>query len=486
MQKAIEKISPGSFVPSDHWYPKALNAQIHPLVNFFMNMSHDQIITRYCYLNPRVDKHVLKSLLTYKTRYFRWAGTDLMHATTPRGQDRMVVIETNSCPSGQKSFPLLDDHEEQGGYYRLLTDVFFPQLKKHRASGVLAVFYDKNYMENAGYAGVLADLTGEEIYLVPDYNEAHDHIRTKDQKFHINVAGNWLPVRAAFRYVTQKPWNRIPIYTKTLLLNPIICCLAGGRNKLLAAKAYDMFNAELLESSLAIRTPTTIWNVSKKEIPLWLEQFRYKAVVKMPYSNAGQGVYVITNKRELDKFMEREFEYEQFIIQQLIGHPKWSTSYKRKMYFQVGTVPNKRDEIYVFDVRLMVANTTGGFSPIATYSRRTRAPLVSKLTNRTNGLSDKTVHRITPDDILITNLSYKDDNGEWGTDTSRLMLMDRRDFNKLGLSLDDLISGYIQTVMAVIAIDKMAEKLISKKGTLKRKLYKSLVGDNVLLDEIMK
>ena len=28
-----------------------------------------------------------------------------------------------------------------------------------------------------------------------------------------------VPIRAAFRYVTQKPWNRIPIETKTLIYN---------------------------------------------------------------------------------------------------------------------------------------------------------------------------------------------------------------------------------------------------------------------------
>jgi hypothetical protein len=41
----------------------------------------------------------------------------------------------------------------------------------------------------------------------------------------------WTPVRAALRYVTQKPWNRIPALTRTFMFNPVIACLAGGRNK---------------------------------------------------------------------------------------------------------------------------------------------------------------------------------------------------------------------------------------------------------------
>ena len=46
-----------------------------------------------------------------------------------------------------------------------------------------------------------------------------------------NTADVWSPVRAALRYVTQKPWNRIPALTKTFMYNPVLACLAGGRNK---------------------------------------------------------------------------------------------------------------------------------------------------------------------------------------------------------------------------------------------------------------
>lgn len=67
-------------------------------------------------------------------------------------------------------------------------------------------------------------------------------------------------------------------------------------------------------------------------------------------------------------------------------------------------------------------------------------------------------------DMLGTNLSHQSDTGEWTTDTNRLILMDRRDFNKLGLGLDDLIEAYIQSVLSTIAIDRMAKKLINDKG----------------------
>ena len=63
--------------------------------------------------------------------------------------------------------------------------------------------------------------------------------------------------------------------------------------------------------------------------------------------------------------------------------------------------------------------------------------------------------------------------------------MERKVFNNLGIGLDDLIEGYIQTVLTSIAIDKMAIQLISSKGTLKRKLFKSLNDDPALIKEII-
>jgi hypothetical protein len=65
------------------------------------------------------------------------------------------------------------------------------------------------------------------------------------------------------------------------------------------------------------------------------------------------------------------------------------------------------------------------------------------------------------------------------------MLMDRKDFNALGIGVDDLIEAYIQTVLTVIAIDKMAEYLLNKKGIFRSKLFRSLDNDQVLIDEIM-
>ncbi|MCB0520398.1 MAG: hypothetical protein KDD27_15780, partial [Saprospiraceae bacterium] len=87
--------------------------------------------------------------------------------------------------------------------------------------------------------------------------------------------------------------------------------------------------------------------------------------------------------------------------------------------------------------------------------------------------------------ILGTNLSFKNPDGTWDTDTNRLILMDRRDFNRLGVGLDDLIEAYIQTVLSMIAIDQMAKELMNKEGRFRMKTFKRLNDDEGLINEIL-
>ncbi len=478
MKKTIEVVTPGSFIGENHWYPKALNATIHPMVNFFLNLDKKRIISRYCHLHPKVSKEKLEEILSYQCKYFLWCGADLINSTSAGGNRRMVVIENNSCPSGQKSMPLVDDNKEDGSYRLLIERTFKPYLKPKRGvakiEGRLAVLYDKNYMETSGYAAIIADVFKEEVLLVPFFNEKdNDHIKLENSFLHVYLDGQWHRLRAVFRYVTQRPWNRLPLHSRTKILNPIVACLAGGRNKMVAAKAYDLYNAELAEHGLQIITPETIWDISKEEIPLWVNKMGGQAVIKIPYSNAGQGVFTIINERELESFMKQDIDYQRFIVQSLIGNYNWSSSGEKGKFYHVGTIPNTKGETYVTDLRMMVSSTPEGIKPLCVYSRRTPSPLADEITSGSDSWK-----------MLGTNLSIKLDDNQWSSDANRLMLMDRRDFNKLGLGLDDLIEAYIQTILSMIAIDKMCKNLYNTKGKFKMRLFKSLNNDPTLLNEI--
>lgn len=475
--KAADVIQPGEFEAHDHWYPKALNATIHPMISFFLNLEQERIITRYCHMHPTVNAEKLREILNGKTKYFQWAGADLLNVTSAGGKRQMVVIENNSCPSGQKSMPLVDDNQEQGSYRLLVERTFKPYLKnlRHKIKGGLAVVYDKNSMESSGYAKVIADVMKEPVYYVPFYeDDADPSVWFEDGIMQVRQSdGTVIPIRAAFRYLTQRPWNRLPLHCKTRILNPILACLAGGRNKMVAAKAYDIFNTELQPHGLKINIPETIWDVRKNEIPLWVQKLGGHAVIKVPYSNAGQGVYTIVTQEELDKFMDLEFDYDLFIVQSLIGNYNWSSITSAGKLYHVGTIPNHKNHTYVADIRMMVSSTEKGIRPLCTYARRSEKPLLDNIEDSTNSWQ-----------MLGTNLSFKNSDGSWGSDTNRLVLMDRRDFNKLGIGLDDLIEAYIQTVLSMVAIDRMAKTLVNKQGKFRMRLFKSLNDDPSLIDEI--
>ena len=289
-------VHPGEFEPEKHYYPKVLNAQIHPMVSSFLNLGNERILNRYCHLHPGVDPQILARLLNYRSKTLYWAGCDLFKVATFNGMRHMIVIETNSCPSGQKSMPHLAENDEYGGY-KLLIGSTFREMVEERADpqlGGLAVVYDKNAMEASGYATTMADVMQEDVFLVEFPHQSLSSENGPPVRWDNGVMlvrdrmNQWHSIRAALRYVTQKPWNRFPLKTRTVILNPILACLAGGRNKMIADKAYELFNSTVASAGLRIHTPETIRDVSKNEIPLWVNAMGGHAVIKVPYSNAGK------------------------------------------------------------------------------------------------------------------------------------------------------------------------------------------------------
>ena len=157
-----------------------------------------------------------------------------------------------------------------------------------------------------------------------------------------------------------------------------------------------------------------------------------------------------------------------------MGNYHWSTTSSEGKYYHVGMIPNRKKDIYISDLRFMIASTEDGFKPVAMYARRAEKPLTDELESGSDSW-----------EMLGTNLSVKTTEG-WDSETRRLKLMDTKDFNQLGISLDSLIEGYIQSVLSTIAIDKMAVELTGAKKDLKRKLFDALNNDPILLSEIIK
>ena len=451
------------------------------------------------------------------------------------GKRQMMIIETNSCPSGQKSMPLLDESQKFNGYKTLIESLFEDYLQNKEnteVNGDLAVVFDKNVTENSAYSIVLNNLSNEKVWLVENLDddenmdEKHKIMKWIDGVMYVRDNKNeWHPIRACLRYInwhfififmliftsifiyisyiTQKPWKKIPLNTKTVILNPIAVCLAGGRNKIMAAYAYNLFNESQAKSKsgLSIRLPHSVINVNKRDIPALLESDKRldgKCVVKVPYSNCGQGVYTIINKTELDEFMNINHRYDKFIVQSLIGDHSWFSSEIKspeiRNYYHVGTIPDASQNIFVYDLRMIVTSNKNGFCPVSMNSRRARKPLVKDFNlNEASNLNEDEDAILSSWDMLGTNLSVKIDKNLWDTESERLLTMDCNDFNVLGLGMDDLIDAYIQTVFSVISIDKLCIELLDscsgsstneKFGKFNCELFKELNPDDSLINEI--
>ena len=458
-----------------YYYPNTINKNRHPIVKKFFNLSIDEYIDIYCIRYPLVNKKALKSILEYKPKYCYWIGNDLF-PIFDHNQKKMLVIESNSCPSGQKSLPI--DDNMMSGYYKLIKESFLPLANQpNLPTGYLAVIYDTNEMENMAYAQVIKHLSGEKVFLYK-YNENEQNIHYLNRILYLRdkQSNQLYPIRAVFRYVTQKPWKVIPFNSRTLIFNPIEVCFAGGRNKQIASLGYLELNRRLNKDNLSIVLPTTINNLNlNKTVQIVKNQFYGKAVIKNPYSNKGQGVFTILDETDLTNFINYKHHYDNFIVQSLIG-PKGISS-SSEIYHR-GTKPDIKGNQYIYDLRMMCAATDNGLRPITCYARRALYPFSTngKLVKVKNGESWN---------ILGTNLSIKE-NGNWTTDNSRLIPFSEKDFQLLGLDLFDLVEGYVQTALSLVSIDMNAQKMFNSSDlkSIKNNIKKKN-NDSVLLNEIL-
>jgi hypothetical protein len=139
------------------------------------------------------------------------------------------------------------------------------------------------------------------------------------------------------------------------------------------------------------------------------------------------------------------------------------------------------------------------------YARKAAAPLLSNRDSSDSLPSDEDTEAIRTDaetdsttsycggadsrSMYLTNLSEKLGENQWTTDTERLVVLDEDDFGCLGLDIHGLVDGYVQAVLATVAIDKMAGRLWSAPtatigGRFDKTAFRSLSDDAGLLSEI--
>ena len=97
----IEVIRPD--VPIDQaefFYAQVLNKSLHPVIKRLLWSTNAEFARKYCEILKNACESSLLKIMNNEAKYYRWAGADLMRARDVEGNEKMVVIEMNSCPSG--------------------------------------------------------------------------------------------------------------------------------------------------------------------------------------------------------------------------------------------------------------------------------------------------------------------------------------------------------------------------------------------------
>ena len=147
-----------------------------------------------------------------------------MKVTNSQGKQKMVVIEVNSCPSGSKYMPF-DKVNSEGGAFQFIIEKAFKRLvdeKSNPSLGGLAVVCDKNPLDTLGYAMTIAKIMNEKVWLVEYYGDNNSPILWSNGVMFVKDNHNvFHPIRACFKYFTQKPWSKFPIKSKTFIFNNV-------------------------------------------------------------------------------------------------------------------------------------------------------------------------------------------------------------------------------------------------------------------------
>ncbi|CAG8646447.1 4156_t:CDS:2, partial [Ambispora gerdemannii] len=436
--------------------------------------------------------------LYYQPKFLRWAGkdphfinilhgalhsepelpTDLFNDVDSSGKQHMIIIETNSTSAGLCQMPAVWSIDPMGIYKSVIESAFNDILEKaDPLLGGLAVVHYTNVMESSGYAAALAEVAKEKVWLVTwKFDDPNPPLKWLHQILYIRDAnGEWHSIRACFRMGMKTPWIVYPLITRTLVMNPVVTCLAGGRNKMMASRAYELFNEELSGSGLTVKYPKTLCNLKKAEIPTQIKQMGGHAVIKSPYSSVGSGVYTITNSKELQNFLDEKHHYDNFLLQSLVGNISWYKTLQPEQYYITGSNPGVFEDNYLIDFRMVLSGCKKGFRPVCVYARRARTPLVEDY---------RDLSALNSWDMLGITLTVPDSTGKLIKEIDRLIPLDKKTFDQAKIDIDDLVDAYVQSFLATIAIDKMSSRLIRDDKEFNYALFKEMNPDPMLLREI--
>ena len=104
--KVIEPSQPLDL--KDAFCPLALQSPLHPTMMQYLTMANDEMVQVYSRNHIGVDSSALTAILSNPAKHFQWGGIDVVPCTNQFGQDQMVVLEANACPTGNSMQTLFE------------------------------------------------------------------------------------------------------------------------------------------------------------------------------------------------------------------------------------------------------------------------------------------------------------------------------------------------------------------------------------------
>ncbi|XP_037025300.1 uncharacterized protein LOC119066766 [Bradysia coprophila] len=457
-------------------FNKTLNQEI---VDFMKNWSTAQIIESYTQTRPHVNQQVLKGLLTENPTFVLYSGVDLIYSKGRNGKKKFLLIETNVYTAGQDAMPPSAQVYETHSNLCVLNDEWKRQPVE---AGGLAHMYGRKTRRDYAYPHIMAKLTKESIHVVPMFSKREDGeietlYRFVDGTMQVKYKDEWQNIRACFCTMSYRTWSFFPVTNnlKTYMCPHPIAGLVG-KNKILSEYAYRDFNEKYSKHGIQIRGPKTMVGIAKADIREIVEQnFNGRAVIKTPYDSQGRGVYIIRTDGDLDDFYAKdESDYSLWVVQELIG----LEACPNDRYQQIGF--HLDGQMYAYSVRIIACNSPSGFKMITICSARAPAPFAKD--GETADIAPGLLHKIKTvheDDVYVTNIASNPD-GEL-----RSFYFDDAGVKGMGIGMDDVIDGFMQTVYCTHAIDNMCKKLIMENGELDVQLLRELNPDPQLLAEVV-
>jgi hypothetical protein len=391
--------------------PVAQGASMAPELRECLHLSPEAIAELYA-RRESIDQGALVRLLRSGARHFRLSGVDLLRTIEAPG---FVVLEANSAPGFGYCTPGRDAWELA---YRKAARLVVETVRAGGEGAVALLTEDKLPCETLGYRHALAQAAGAEV---PVWGPADLRGAELTASRQLRVRGQI--VAGGLRYLHTNPWELLPPDTAGVYINGTRVDLAGARDKVAAAHAFQKLNDGRSAGLPRLSFPAT-HILRGPSMTAELPGDWAGVVLKPPHLNSGAGL------RFFSKIPSA-----------------WPASTVFPLVAQAMVRPSRSLLIdgRVYDLRMVVGSDASGFFPIMAYARLARRPYDESLEGDALAMA------------LITNISAAAADGSSRFEYERLLIPSTEGWRRLGLSQEDFAVAYVHSVLATLAIDENSE-----------------------------